>query len=104
MGVRTLPSGYFPALPQFATVSSANDVVIVSACRTPIGSIGGSLASLTGPKLAAVAVKAAVARAGVKGEDVGEAILGNVVSAGIGQSPTRQAVLFAGSYSTLRRL
>lgn len=79
------------------SVGGGNEVVIVSACRTPIGSLGGALSSLTAPKLASVVVKAAVMRAGVKGEDIGEAIMGNVVSAGIGQSPTRQAVLFAGT-------
>jgi acetyl-CoA C-acetyltransferase len=82
--------------PQAST--SAHDVVIVSAVRTPIGSIGGALSSLTAPKLGAAVVKAAVARAGVKPEDVGEAIFGNVVSAGAGQSPTRQAVLFGGEH------
>lgn len=80
---------------------AANDVVIVSAVRTPIGSMAGSLAAVSGPKLGAAAIKAAVARAGVKPEDVGEVIMGNVVSSGVGQAPARQATLGAGlPYST----
>lgn len=70
--------------------------VIVSAVRTPIGSFGGALASLSGSQLGAVAVKEAVRRAGVDPSLIGEAFLGNVVSAGMGQAPARQAVLFAG--------
>lgn len=73
-----------------------NDVVIVSAVRTPIGSFQSSLSSLTGTQLGAVAVEAAVQRAGIGKEDVNEVYLGNVVSAGVGQAPARQAVIFAG--------
>ncbi|CAE7747637.1 erg10, partial [Symbiodinium sp. KB8] len=72
------------------------DVVIASAVRTPIGSFQGSLASVPATRLAATAVKEAVARAGVKGEDINEVYLGNVCSANLGQAPTRQATLFAG--------
>ena len=73
-----------------------NDVVIVSACRTPIGSFRGSLSSLTATQLGAIAVKEAVKRAGLKPEDVDEVIMGNVVGAGVGQAPARQAAIFAG--------
>ena len=73
-----------------------NDVVIVSACRTPVGSFRGSLSSLPAPRLGAVAIREAVRRAGVKGEDVNEVIMGNVLQAGVGQAPARQAAIFAG--------
>ncbi len=73
-----------------------NDVVIVSACRTPIGSFRGSLSSFTATQLGAIAVKEAVKRAGLKPEDVDEVIMGNVVGAGLGQAPARQAAIFAG--------
>ncbi len=71
------------------------EVVIVSAVRTPIGSFQGTLASLTAPKLGAIAIKEAVARAGIKPEDVSEVIMGNVLPAGIGQAPARQASIYA---------
>lgn len=73
-----------------------NDVVIASACRTPIGSFRGTLSSLTAPQLGAVAVKEAVRRAGISPEIVQEVIMGNVLQAGVGQAPARQAALFAG--------
>lgn len=73
-----------------------NDVVIVSAVRTPIGSFQSSLSALSCTQLGAVAVEAAVQRAGIGKEDVNEVYLGNVVSAGAGQAPARQAVIFAG--------
>ncbi len=73
-----------------------NDVVIVSACRTPVGSFRGSLSSFTATQLGAIAVKEAVKRAGLKPEDVDEVIMGNVVGAGLGQAPARQAAIFAG--------
>ena len=71
-------------------------VVIVSAARTPIGSFAGSLSSVKAPTLGAIAIRAAVERAGIKSEDVSECIMGNVCSAGIGQAPVRQAALAAG--------
>jgi len=74
----------------------ANDVVIVSACRTPIGSFMGSLGSVTAPGLGAIVVEEAVRRAGIKKSDVQEVIMGNVLAAGLGQAPARQAALFAG--------
>ncbi len=72
------------------------DAVIVSACRTPIGRFGGGLASLRAPDLGAIAVREALARAGLRGEEVDEVILGNVLQAGLGQNPARQAAIAAG--------
>ncbi len=72
------------------------EVVIASACRTPIGSFGGSLSALTAPQLGAIAIREAVRRAGVKDEQVQEAIMGCVLTAGVGQAPARQAAIFAG--------
>ena len=65
--------------------------VLVSYARTPIGKLGGGLASQSATQLGALAVKAAVTRAGLESGQVEEVILGNVVSAGIGQAPARQA-------------
>ncbi|MFA6233530.1 MAG: acetyl-CoA C-acetyltransferase [Bacteroidota bacterium] len=73
-----------------------NAVVIVSAARTPIGAFNGSLKSFTAPQLGAIAIKEALKRANVKPEDVSEVIMGNVLTAGVGQAPARQAALFAG--------
>jgi acetyl-CoA C-acetyltransferase len=72
------------------------EVVIVGACRTPIGSFGGALASLTAPKLGAIVVEALLKRTGVDKSQVQEIIMGNVLPAGVGQAPARQAALFAG--------
>jgi acetyl-CoA C-acetyltransferase len=77
-------------------VSTMNEAVIVSACRTPIGSFLGSLRSLPAPKLGALAVEEAVRRAGIRNDAVQEVIMGNVLTAGVGQAPARQAALFAG--------
>ncbi len=71
-------------------------VVIASIARTPIGSFQGALAGVPAPKLAATAIQAALARAGVDPSQVSEVILGNVLSAGIGQAPARQALIAAG--------
>lgn len=70
--------------------------VIVSATRTPIGAFTGSLSALSAPQLGAVAIKAAVEKAGIKPEEVNETIMGNVLSAGQGQAPARQASIYAG--------
>ena len=70
-------------------------VVIVSSARTPMGGLQGSLSSLSANQLGAVAIEAAVARAGLEGDLVQEAIMGNVLPAGQGQAPARQAVLGA---------
>lgn len=73
-----------------------NEVVIVSAVRTPIGSFGGVLAPLSATELGAAAIRAAYEKAGVLPEQVEEVIMGNVVSANLGQAPARQAALKAG--------
>ncbi|HSN25504.1 MAG TPA: thiolase family protein, partial [Kofleriaceae bacterium] len=72
------------------------DVVIVGAARTAIGSFLGGLASVPAPRLGATAIKAALERAGVAAADVGLVHMGNVLQAGVGQAPARQAALFAG--------
>jgi acetyl-CoA C-acetyltransferase len=70
--------------------------VLVGACRTPIGSFQGALSTLSAPALGACAVREALRRAGVEPEAVDEVILGNVLSAGLGQAPARQAAIGAG--------
>jgi len=72
------------------------DVVIVSACRTPVGAFRGSLASLSALNLGGLVIKEAIRRAGLAEKDVNEVIMGNVLPAGLGQNPARQAVLKAG--------
>ena len=72
------------------------DVVIVSAVRTPIGKFQGSLSDFTAPQLGAIVVREAVRRAGIDPNAVDECIMGNVVSAGLGQNPARQAALGGG--------
>ncbi|HTP64806.1 MAG TPA: thiolase family protein [Geobacteraceae bacterium] len=71
-------------------------VVIVSACRTPTGRFMGGLSALSAPQLAAPVIAEAVRRGGIPPAQVDEVILGNVISAGIGQSPARQAAILAG--------
>jgi acetyl-CoA C-acetyltransferase len=75
--------------------------VIVSAARTPIGRFLGGLSSLTAPDLGAIAIKAALERAKIPAEDVGNVIMGNVLQGGIGQAPARQAALKAGLPGTV---
>ncbi|UDF37152.1 UNVERIFIED_ORG: acetyl-CoA C-acyltransferase [Shinella sp. XGS7] len=75
---------------------SADPIVIVSAARTPIGGLLGDFAGLSAWELGAVAIKAAVERAGVPGDAIQEAFMGNCLMAGQGQAPARQAVLKAG--------
>jgi acetyl-CoA C-acetyltransferase len=70
--------------------------VILGAARTPIGAFLGALAPLSAPKLGAIAIKCALERAGVKPDQVDEVFMGNVVQAGVGQAPARQASLGAG--------
>jgi len=72
------------------------EVYIVAVARTPIGSFGGALASLTAPQLGAHVIKAAVERSGIQFSDVQEVYMGNVLSANIGQAPVTQAMLAAG--------
>ena len=71
-------------------------IVIVSAVRTPMGGFQGDFNSLTAPQLGAVAIRAAVERAGIKAELVDEVVFGNVLQAGVGQAPARQAALGGG--------
>lgn len=73
-----------------------NEVVIVSAVRTAIGSFGGSLQSVSAPELGAVVIKGALEKAGVDPTLVDEVIMGNVLQAGVGQNPARQAAIKAG--------
>ena len=73
-----------------------NDVYILSAARTPIGKFGGGLSTVPAPELGAVAIRAAVERAGIAPERVDETIMGEVLQAGVGQAPARQAALKAG--------
>ncbi|MFT7376579.1 MAG: acetyl-CoA C-acetyltransferase, partial [Sphingobacteriales bacterium] len=73
-----------------------NEVYIVGAARTPIGSFGGSLATVSATKLGATAIKGALAKAGIDAKEVQEVIMGNVMSANLGQAPARQAAMFAG--------
>jgi len=75
--------------------------VIVAAARTPIGKFLGSLAPLTAPELGAIAIKAALERAGIAGGDVQEVIMGNVIQGGVGQAPARQALLKSGIPATV---
>ena len=72
------------------------EVVIASAVRTPIGSFGGSLSSITASELGSVAVKEALSRAGLAGKEVDEVIMGNVLQAGQAQNPARQVAIKAG--------
>jgi len=73
-----------------------SDIVIIGARRTPIGSFQGQLCSCTTTELGAVAIKAALAEAGITGADVSETIMGCVLPAGLGQAPARQAAMAAG--------
>ncbi|GAB2781541.1 acetyl-CoA C-acetyltransferase [Hymenobacter luteus] len=77
------------------------EVVIVAAVRTPIGSFGGSLASLSATELGAIALKGALEKAGVEGKEVDQVIMGNVISANLGQAPARQAAKKAGLPDTV---
>jgi acetyl-CoA C-acetyltransferase len=72
------------------------EIVIASAARTPVGSFNGAFASLPAHALGTVAIKAALERAGVKAEEVDEVILGQILTAGAGQNPARQAAIAAG--------
>jgi acetyl-CoA C-acetyltransferase len=75
---------------------STNDIVIVSAARTPVGSFNGALSGLTGAQLGTIALKAAIARAKVEAAEIDEVILGQILTAAQGQNPARQAAVHAG--------
>jgi acetyl-CoA C-acetyltransferase len=77
-------------------MAAFDDVVIISGCRTAVGKFQGSLTDLSAPRLGAVVVREAVKRAGVPSDQVDECIMGNVLPAGLGQNPARQAAIFAG--------
>lgn len=82
-------------------MNKENDAVILSAARTPVGKFQGALASLPATQLGAIAVKAAVERAGINPEEIEEVIMGNVVQAGEGQAPARQSSIHAGVPATV---
>ncbi|MGE5087354.1 MAG: thiolase family protein [Bacillota bacterium] len=72
------------------------NVVIVSSVRTPVASFQGGFGSVPAPKLGAAAIKEAISRAGVSADQIDEVIMGEVLTAGVGQAPARQAALYAG--------
>ena len=82
-------------------MSKENEAVILSAARTPIGKFQGALSGINATKLGAIAVKAAVERADINPQDIEEVLMGNVVQAGNGQAPARQAAIFAGVPATV---
>jgi acetyl-CoA C-acetyltransferase len=75
---------------------AGREVVVVGAARTPVGSFLGTLSAVPAPRLGATAIRAALQRAGVEAAAVDEVIMGNVLTAGVGQAPARQAAIFAG--------
>src|SRR5579871_3244077 len=77
-------------------MAAFDEVVIISGCRTPVGKFQGSLSDLSAPQLGALVVREAVKRANLDPNRVDECIMGNVVSAGLGQNPARQAAIFGG--------
>src|SRR5579863_9444226 len=77
-------------------MASFDDVVILSGCRTPVGKFQGSLSDFSATQLGAIAVREAVKRAGLNSEQIDECIMGNVITAGLGQNPARQAAIFGG--------
>ena len=72
------------------------DIVITGALRTAIGKFGGSLAKIPAPELGATVIRALLAQSGLKPEQISEVILGQVLTAGSGQNPARQALIKAG--------
>jgi acetyl-CoA C-acetyltransferase len=85
-------------------MTEPSEIVIVSATRTPVGKFQGGLAALSAPQLGALAVKEAVRRAVIDPTTVDECIMGNVLSAGLGQNPARQAALFGGLSASVAAL
>ena len=82
-------------------MANENEAVILSAARTPVGKFQGSLSSVPATQLGAIAVKAAVERAGINPEEIEEVIMGNVVQAGEGQAPARQSGILSGIPATV---
>ncbi|RXS44196.1 acetyl-CoA C-acyltransferase [Idiomarina sp. 29L] len=74
---------------------SSDSIVIVAANRTPMGGFQGSLSDVAAPNLGAAAIKAALSNSGLSADDISEVIMGNVLPAGLGQAPARQAMLYA---------
>ena len=72
------------------------EVYIISAVRTPMGSFGGVLSTVSAPKLGAIAIKGALEKANISEDKIDEVFMGNVLQAGVGQAPARQASIFAG--------
>src|SRR5881396_3767985 len=81
---------------QERTMADLDQVVILSACRTAVGKFQGSLSDLSATQLGAIVVREAVKRAKLDPKQVDECIMGNVISAGLGQNPARQAAIFGG--------
>ena len=79
-----------------------SDIVILSATRTPLGAFQGALSSVPAPRLGAVAIRGALAQATVSAAEVTDVFMGNVLQAGLGQAPARQAALHAGLSTTTR--
>jgi acetyl-CoA C-acetyltransferase len=77
-------------------MAAFDDVVIISGCRTAVGKFQGSLSELSAPQLGAIVVREAVKRAGLNSDQIDECIMGNVLPAGLGQNPARQAAIFGG--------
>ncbi|MGA7192687.1 MAG: acetyl-CoA C-acetyltransferase [Anaerolineales bacterium] len=82
-------------------MSKETEAVILSAARTPIGKFQGALSGLPATKLGAIVIQAAVERAGINAKDIEEVLMGNVVQAGVGQAPARQAAIYAGVPATV---
>src|ERR1019366_4253053 len=90
------------ALPSNARIADPMDTVILSAARTPLGSFQGSLAAVPAPRLGAVAIAGALARARAAPDAVTDVIMGHVLQAGVGQAPARQAAIHAGVRASAR--
>ncbi|XP_017784569.1 PREDICTED: acetyl-CoA acetyltransferase, mitochondrial isoform X2 [Nicrophorus vespilloides] len=84
----------------YSSKPSLNEVVIIAANRTPMGSFMGSISSLSATQLGSIAIKGAIERAGIPKEEIKEVFMGNVCQGGVGQAPARQATLFAGLPTT----
>src|SRR5690606_26007687 len=89
------------AVSKFKQEKMSREVVIVSAARTPIGSFMGALSTIPAPKLGAIAIKGALEKINLKPDMVQEVLMGNVVQAGTGQAPARQAAIYAGIPNTV---
>src|ERR1700739_1587056 len=77
-------------------MAAFDDVVIISGCRTAVGKFQGALPDRSAPQLGAIVWREAVKRAGLNSDQIDECIMGNVLPAGLGQNPARQAAIFAG--------